>query len=143
MLQAEPVQYGLYNTPTELNCSTTLNTMQFVIDFSWYRGQEQDKTALPGRPQFENTDISHEGLYTCEVHISVVGVTIQKTINFTVIGKFFGQYFVIRLLRSGNGMYGLVYCSLIVGVTIQWLPLSSLASFQSLTVVYLRSGKRS
>ena len=87
MVQAQPVQYGLYNTPTALNCTTTLDTFEHVIDFSWYRGQGQDKTDLLGRPQFENTHISDEGLYTCEVLISAMGVRIEKPINFTVIGK--------------------------------------------------------
>lgn len=87
MVQAEPLQYGLYNTPTALNCTTTLDVFELVIVFSWYRGQGQHKTELQGRPQFENTHISHEGLYTCEVHIALMGVTIERSINFTVIGK--------------------------------------------------------
>ena len=87
MVQAEPVQYGLYNTPTALNCTVSLDAFHFVIEFSWYRGQGPDKTNLQGRPQFENTHISHEGLYTCEVLISAMDIRIEKTINFTVIGK--------------------------------------------------------
>ena len=87
VVQAEPVQYGLLDTPTSLNCSTTLDIFDFAIIIQWHRGQGQNETRLRGRPQFDNTDISHEGLYRCEVDISSMGIRISKTINFSVIGK--------------------------------------------------------
>ena len=89
---ADPDQYGLFNMETSLNCSTTLDVNEFVILFNWYRGEGDSKQALPGRPHFESADISDEGVYTCEVDISAMGLTIAKTINFQVLGESSGDF---------------------------------------------------
>ena len=89
VVQADPIQYGLYNRPTTLNCSTTLDVNALSIVITWYRGEGETKQLLPDSPQlrFDSTDISHEGVYTCKVHISAIGSTITKSIDFKVIGE--------------------------------------------------------
>ena len=72
---------------TSLNCSTTLDVNEFGIVFTWYKGEGASEQALSVRPEFESTDISHEGVYTCEVDISAIRIKINKTINFKVIGE--------------------------------------------------------
>ena len=42
---------------------------------------------LSERPQFENTAISDEGVYTCQVDITEMGIVIEKRIDFKVIGE--------------------------------------------------------
>ena len=87
MVQVEPIQYGLLNFPADLNCSTTLDTFEFLIDFTWFRGEESEGTKLNSPPQFERIALSDEGVYICKVDINEFGVEIRRTINFQVIGK--------------------------------------------------------
>ena len=89
VVQAEPIQYGLYNMPTTLNCSTTLDVNALSIIITWYREDGETKQLLPDSPQlrFDSTDISHEGVYGCAVYISSISLTITKTIDFKVIGE--------------------------------------------------------
>ena len=88
MVVAEPMQYGIINTPTSLNCSTTLNEFKFEIVTYWNEVLGETTQRLSGRPQFNTTNISHEGVFTCEVFISTMGIMIEKTITFSVIGTY-------------------------------------------------------
>lgn len=92
VVQAEPVQYALVNTQTALNCSTTLDAFDFLVDISWFRGEGADRMSLSGRPQFESTAISDEGVYTCVIDITEMGIATEKRINFKVIGKHIDLY---------------------------------------------------
>ena len=84
---AEPKQYGFLNTLTALNCTTTLDQFRFLIIITWFRGEGDSKMRLGERPRFGSTAIPDEGMYTCEVDITEVGIVIEKKINFKVIGK--------------------------------------------------------
>ena len=88
VIQAEPLQYGLLNHQTALHCSTTLDSFDFLVDITWFRGEGDDRVSLSGRPQFDSTAISDEGVYTCIVNIAEVGIENEKIINFQVIGKY-------------------------------------------------------
>ena len=87
MIQAEPLQYGLLNSPTALNCSTTLNEFTFLVDISWFSGEGDGRVSLSGRPQFESTAITDEGVYTCIIDIAEMSFVVERIINFQVIGK--------------------------------------------------------
>jgi hypothetical protein len=87
VVQAEPVQYGLLNSRTALDCSTTLDKFIFLVDITWYRGEGTGRIEMSS-PQLEGTELSDEGVYTCKVNINEVGAVIEKIINFLVIGKY-------------------------------------------------------
>ena len=87
VVDAEPQQYGFLKTPTALNCSTSLDTFDFLVDITWFRGEGDSKTMLNGRPQFGSTAISDEGVYTCKVDITEMGIMIEKKIDFQVVGE--------------------------------------------------------
>ena len=87
VVDAEPQQYGFLNTPTALNCSTSLDSFVFLVEVTWFRGENDAKTRLNGRPQFGSTAISDEGVYTCKVDITEMGIVIEKMIDFQVIGE--------------------------------------------------------
>ena len=108
VVEAEPVQYGLLNTPTDLNCSTVLDEFMFLVEISWFRGEGANRTRLSGRPWFERTVISNEGVYTCIVNIQEMGVVIEKIINFQVVGKhntIIGLFIIVR--HRGQGIYSI------------------------------------
>ena len=86
VVQAEPMQYGLLNFPASLNCLTTLDVFDFLIDFTWFRREGSGRTQL-NSPQFERTALSDDGVYTCRVNINEFGAVIERTIDFQVIGK--------------------------------------------------------
>jgi hypothetical protein len=89
VVQAEPEQYGLLNTSTALDCSTTLNEFDFLVDIAWFRGEGTERTPL-NTPLliFESTAFSDEGVYTCKVNINELGIVIERIINFKVVGKY-------------------------------------------------------
>ena len=87
MILAEPVQYGLLNSQTNLNCSTTLDGFRYLVEITWFRGEGDGREDLWRRPQFENTAISDEGVYTCVINIREMGIVVERIINFQVIGK--------------------------------------------------------
>lgn len=90
------MQYGLLDSQTALNCSTTLNKFIFLVDITWYRGEGDGKVMLSGRPQFDNTAVSDEGVYTCVINIAEMGgIENERIINFKVIGK---DIIIIRFL---------------------------------------------
>ena len=87
MIRAEPVQYGLLNSQTKLNCSTTLDGFRYLVDITWFRGEGDSRVELWGRPQFESTAISDEGVYACVIVIGEIDIVVERIINFQVIGK--------------------------------------------------------
>ena len=103
------MQYGLLNHQTAINCSTTLDAFDFLVDIEWFRGEGDDRVSLSGRPQFDSTAISDEGVYTCVVYIAEVGIESEKIINFQVIGKHLDIYNIssaysvhLRTVSSGK-----------------------------------------
>ena len=87
MVLAEPMQYGLLNFPAALNCSTTLHMFDFLVEFTWFRGEGTEGPQLSSSPQFERTALSDQGVYTCEVNIRQIGFVTERIINFQVVGK--------------------------------------------------------
>ena len=87
MVQAEPKQYGFLNAPSMLNCTTTLDEFRFLVDIRWFSGEGDSKMLLGERLQFDNTAISNEGVYTCQVDITEMGIVINRKIDFQVIGE--------------------------------------------------------
>ena len=78
MVQAEPKQYGFFNTPTALNCTTTLDVFRFLVVTTWFRGEGSTKAELSERPHFDSTAISNEGVYACQVDITEMSIVIEK-----------------------------------------------------------------
>ena len=83
---AESRQYGILNANSSLNCTSTLDVFQDMIVYKWFRGSGKDRVRLEGRPEFVNTNYSHQGIYTCQVYISSVDIKIEKIVEFLVTG---------------------------------------------------------
>ena len=88
MVQAEPQQYGFLSTLTELNCSTTLDQLTFLVIITWFKEVGKSKIILGRQAQFSNTAISDEASYVCEVDITEMDIVIERRIDFKVIGRF-------------------------------------------------------
>ena len=86
MIEAESRQYGVLHTHTRLNCSSTLNKFQYLINYKWFRRYEEIKAHLKGWPEFERTNSSNEGHYICQAYISSMDIRIEKMVEFQITG---------------------------------------------------------
>ena len=59
----------------------------FLVEFTWFRGEGTEGPQLSSSPQFERTALSDQGVYTCEVNIRQIGFVTERIINFQVVGK--------------------------------------------------------
>ena len=84
---ADPVQYGILNTQTSLNCSSSFDKFENIVIITWFSGRTETRTLLGRWPEFNTTEHNHGGLYTCLVHVSRIDIRIEKTVEFIVLGK--------------------------------------------------------
>ena len=85
--QADPVQYGILNTPTALNCSSSYDAFNDLVIIKWIRGQRESGKLLGRWAEFNPTEHNHGGLYTCLVYVSRIDVRMEKRVQFIVLGK--------------------------------------------------------
>lgn len=77
---APPFQYGLIDTSTSLNCTTTFNETN-RISITWTREGEDVSH------QLDRVRLDNEGLYKCSVFLGNFNLRAERMINFSVIGK--------------------------------------------------------
>ncbi|XP_064399608.1 contactin-6-like [Halichondria panicea] len=78
---APPFQYGLIDTSSSLNCTTTSSETSSV-SITWFHDRENGASA---NNQIDRVQISHEGMYVCSVFLATFDLRAIRMINFSVI----------------------------------------------------------
>ena len=86
VVRAESIQYAVLNTYTSLRCGSTLDDFEYLIQYTWFRKYGEIRVPLEEGPDFEITDLSQEGFYTCQVNILLIDIRFEKAVELVVIG---------------------------------------------------------
>ena len=81
-VNAPPVQFGLMNSPTTLECRSISDNFPAVhVELT----DSSDRKIPEGR--FLSLALENEGEYTCKIYFYEIGVTIDKVIQLQVLGE--------------------------------------------------------
>ena len=90
IVQAPYIQYGQLNRPSSITCHSSLDSHEYSIVTTWFRGQGESKISLgveSSQLLFESTRHSDAGNYTCQVYLSAIDIKIERTVEFVVTGN--------------------------------------------------------
>ena len=94
IVRAPRLQFGLLNESTSLNCSVNYNA---TVNVRWINNTVEISGSF-------RVGLHHEGQYLCEAYLSDIDLSLNNTVQFTVIGETYSLAMRLQLSYRAFGV---------------------------------------